>query len=72
MPQGISTAANTTRTGWRRLYMTAVLECETENYRSCANAVKDAINAFALSEKGHLSLEEQMAMENALDVLNAR
>jgi hypothetical protein len=71
MPQGVSASANATRTGWRRLYMTAVLECETENYRSCANAAKETINSFALSEKGHLSLEEQMAMENALDVLNA-
>lgn len=71
MPQGMSTSANATRAGWRRLYMIAVLECETENYSSCANVAKEAINAFALSEKGHLSLDEQMAMENALDVLNA-
>jgi hypothetical protein len=69
-PQTSQGVPASVETNWRQLYVTAILACGSEKYGACAIAAKEAINARARSEKEQLSEEDQVAMQNALDVLN--
>jgi hypothetical protein len=70
LSSALSHPINLDRKSWQRLYMDAVLECESITCQPCAKRARDAIKTLITSNTGQISSDELTAMRNALDVLD--